>query len=135
MKAYPIFPWQDDRYNKGVIINQRMCHIMKKIYLALGLVSILLLAACSPQPLQTFGTDKYYVKVNQDGDVDEHGRFHYVMDGADKDGEIKSLEFSANKNLKHDHFLMIYFKDDEVITYEEVSEEDIPEEALNAIHS
>src|SRR5699024_12144700 len=86
MKAYPIFPWQDDRYNKGVTINQRMCHIMNKIYLALGLVSILLLAACSPQPLQTFGTDKYYVKVNQDGDVDEHGRFHYVIDGADKDG-------------------------------------------------
>lgn len=113
---------------------------MKKIVtIGLGIV-LLLLTACSPQPLQTIGTTKYYVTIDDKGEKQEHKaeditRYEYNLTGFDKAGEAKDLTFTAGHELKQGAFLRIYYKKDEVITYEEVGNEDIPEKAMDAIHA
>ncbi|HLR42793.1 MAG TPA: YxeA family protein [Pseudogracilibacillus sp.] len=105
---------------------------MKKIMMFTMLLTLTLLTACSPQPLQTIGATKYYVQVDNDGEeyteFDET-RYEYDLVGYDKKGEAEELNFTARQQLKQDAFLMIYYKNDQVITYEEVAGEDVPEEA------
>lgn len=111
---------------------------MKKTFVILLGVSMLLLAACSPQPLQTIGAAKYYVNIANDGEVYEdsgYERYEYVMTGYDKEGESLELTFSARKQLKHGAYLMIYYKNDKVITYEEVDFENIPVDAQAQLKS
>lgn len=114
--------------------------MMKKIVtIGLGIV-LLLLTACSPQPLQTIGTTKYYVAIGDKGKAQENKtedvtRYEYHLPGFDKNGEAENLTFTAGHELKQGAFLRIYYKKDEVITYEEVENEDIPEKAMDAINA
>src|SRR5699024_631904 len=96
-----------------------------------------LLMACSPQPLQTIGSTKYYVEIDNDGEAyseSEHTRYKYNLIGFDEDGESKELLFTAGHQLKQGAYLQIYFKKDEVITYEDVDTDDIPEKAQELLN-
>lgn len=106
---------------------------MKK-YLITGMVILLgLLTACN---LQTIGSDKYYVQVEDNGKKyteQNYTRYEYTLKGFDADGERKELTFTAKDQLKEDAYLRVYYKKDEVITYEEVQSEDMPKRALQLL--
>lgn len=103
--------------------------------LVLMIALIGLLAGCH---VQTIGTDEYFVQIVDDGE--EYGeadrvRYEYDLNGYDEDGNALDLVFSANKNLRHDAFLKIYYKEkkEEVISYEEIAESEVPEAALEQL--
>lgn len=102
---------------------------MKKILIVSMGFAICLLTACSPQPLQTIGSTKYYVEIDVDGVEYEESnnlRYEYNLMGFDEEGEEKELTFTAGHQLKQDAYLKIHYKKGEVITYEEVEVDDIP---------
>jgi len=101
-------------------------------------MSIFLLAACSPQPLQTIGASKYYVQIDGDGEAYEEAgntRYEYALTGYNKSGESMELEFTAGSNLRDEAYLAVYIKNEQVVTYEEVELDDIPEDAQAALQS
>ena len=112
---------------------------MKKILIVSMSLFLLVLAGCSPQPLQTIGSTKYFVKVDDAGEKQEIEeadtvRYEYNLVGYDKDGEKKDLLFTAGKELKQGAFLQVYYKEDEVITFEEVEEDEVPEQAIASLN-
>src|SRR5699024_578386 len=112
---------------------------MKKILIVSMSLFLLVLAGCSPQPLQTIGSTKYFVKVDDAGEKQEIEeadtvRYEYNLVGYDKDGEKKDLLFTAGKELKQGAFLQVYYKEDEVITFEEVEEGEVPEQAIASLN-
>lgn len=113
---------------------------MKNKYIIICMIIMLgaIMTACSPQALQTLGSSKYYVKVQGEGETytnNDITRYKYELTGFNKDGESEDLSFTANHQLLEGAYLKIYFKKDEVITYEEVDDEDIPDEALRGLAS
>src|SRR5699024_3512143 len=109
---------------------------MKKIVIGATGLLLLLLAACSPQPLQTIGSSKYYVQIDDEGKEYASGdytRYEYNLTGFDKDGTGEELLFTAGHQLKQGAFLQVYYKKDEVVTYEEVDDDDVPEKAMNLL--
>lgn len=105
-----------------------------KQYLIICMALLLgLLTACNPQII---GSDKYYVQVEGNGEKyteQAYTRYAYTLKGFDEDGKGKELTFTANDQLREDAYLLIYYKKDEVITYEEVESDDMPEEALRLL--
>ena|SRR5690625_1494873 len=100
---------------------------------------MLLLAACSPQPLQTIGASKYYVEIDGKGEIQvnekaEDTRYEYDLPSFDKDGELKELFFTAGHELREGAFLEIYFKKGNVVTYEEVDFSEIPKKAQELLN-
>lgn len=94
--------------------------------------AVCVLTACSPQLLQTFGSTQYYVQIDEDGEEYEesgHTRYEYNLMGFDEEGEVKELTFTAGNQLKQDAYLKVHYKKEEVITYEEVHADDIPQKA------
>ncbi|GEM_PF-5274746 len=105
---------------------------MKKLLMvSMGFV-ICLLSACSPQSLQTIGSTKYYVEIDDKGEGYEesgYSRYEYNLMGFDEDGEAKELSFTAGHQLKQGAILKVHYKKGEVITYEEVDADDVPKKA------
>ncbi|HDR4725172.1 YxeA family protein [Bacillus cereus group sp. Sample62] len=51
----------------------------------------------------------------------------YKITGFDKDGKEKELEFDAQKNLRKDAFLRVYYSDEKgVSSWEEVEKDELP---------
>src|SRR5699024_7333461 len=107
---------------------------MKKQCLVISMIILsVLLTACNPQ---TIGSDEYYVQVqnNEEKYTEEnYTRYEYTLNGFDEDGKSKDMTFTANHELKKNAYLRIYYKKDEVITYEEVKKDDMPEKALQLL--
>lgn len=104
---------------------------MKQLVTVCMVLILALLTACSTEQLQTIGSDKYYVKIQDEGEkYTEQGntRHKYELEGFNEDGESKNLTFTSNHQLKDDAYLRIYYKKGEVITYEEVESDDIPKD-------
>lgn len=105
---------------------------MKKLLMvSMGFV-ICLFSACSPQSLQTIGSTKYYVEIDDKGEGYEesgYSRYEYNLMGFDEDGEAKELSFTAGHQLKQGAILKVHYKKGEVITYEEVDADDVPKKA------
>ncbi len=110
---------------------------MKKIILVIVPMMILItMGGCS------LTSSYYYVKITGDGkpveSIADDGTkypdiYMYNLDGYDKDGNVKALEFTASKNLRKDAYLEIKYRD-KVITYEEVEEKDVPEKAMEHLN-
>lgn len=101
---------------------------LKPLFLVSLTLILSLLSACGPQ-IQTIGASKYYVEIQSEGEAytdQGHTRYEYEVKGYNEDGEDKKLTFTSNHPLKQDAYLQIYEKKDEVITYEEVEQDDIP---------
>jgi len=107
---------------------------MKKQYLIISMIIFSgLLTACNPQ---TIGSDEYYVQVQNDGEKfteQNYTRYEYTLNGFDEDGKSKDMTFTANHELRKNAYLRIYYKKDEVITYEEVEKDEMPEKALQLL--
>ncbi|ANQ65657.1 MAG: YxeA family protein [Staphylococcus equorum] len=105
---------------------------MKKLLVVSVGFAICLLTACSPQTLQTIGSTKYYVKIVDDGEKYKesgYSRYKYNMTGFDENGELKRLSFTAENQVEKESYLKVYYKKDEVITYEEVDADNVPKKA------
>ncbi|MBY7142428.1 YxeA family protein [Virgibacillus sp. NKC19-3] len=105
---------------------------MKKLLIVSMGFAICLLSACSLESLQTIGSTKYYVEIDDDGEEyteSNNTRYEYNLMGFDEDGEEKELSFTAGHQLKQGAYLKVHYKKDEVITYEEVDADDVPKKA------
>src|SRR5699024_6728362 len=108
---------------------------MKKILIVSMSLLLLVLVGCSPQPLQTIGSTKYFVKVDDAGEKQEIAeedmtRYEYNLAGYDEDGEKKELVITAGKEFKQGCFLQVYYKEDDVYIFEEVDEVEVPKQAV-----
>lgn len=84
------------------------------------------------------GAEQYYTQIIGQGKIlkskDDNGvtyvSYEYKLPGFDKDGQQKTLTFTAQKQLRENAYLTLFVKDDEGVTsYQEVSKEDIPKKA------
>lgn len=90
------------------------------------------------------GAEKYYVQITGDGRVEEHKldtgeivkTYWYSLPAYDVNGLEKTFDFSAQKNLRQDAYLMLFAKDSKGVTsYEEVQLADIPEKAQKQLEN
>lgn len=106
---------------------------MKK---AIGIiVSILIIGiglTIKSNSIITFGSKKYYVKTastyTEIKDKDPRNiRYEYKINGYDKKGNEKLIDFTTDKVLKTDRYLMVYVKGDVTKSYEEVEKDKLPD--------
>jgi uncharacterized protein (TIGR01655 family) len=114
---------------------------MKKLFMAVGIFFILGAAgvfALTKIDFNRMNADNYYLQVTEDGvqhetkldDGSVMTYYSYELNAKNEDGETKTLEFTAQKNLRKDAYLKMYVKNgDEVSSYDEVKFEDIPKKA------
>ncbi|MBY0597368.1 YxeA family protein [Bacillus bingmayongensis] len=81
------------------------------------------------------GKDVYYVQIKNDGEEhkdrfdngEQYIYYQYKLVGFDKDGKEKELEFRADKNLRKEAFLSVFYSDKRGVTsWEEVKKDDLP---------
>ncbi|MBO0423014.1 hypothetical protein BCR22_04725 [Enterococcus plantarum] len=75
-----------------------------------------------------------YVKTKKADSINSYGITTYKQQSFDKEGKSKEIIFTADHELQTDRYLKIYNKGAHIETYEEVSEQDIPEKALKQLH-
>ncbi|MEC0243603.1 YxeA family protein [Paenibacillus dokdonensis] len=91
------------------------------------------------------GTEKYYVQIQEGkktaGRADSGEKikyYEYGLRGFDENGQEKTLSFTANKDLRKDAFLCLYVKNNGVVSYQEVSDGELPDQAkekVKGLHS
>ncbi|CAM4331850.1 membrane protein [Bacillus manliponensis] len=107
---------------------------MKRVLALLSVLVVFttMLAGCN---LNRVGTDKYYTQITVDGnekiDKADNGEkfqtFEYKLASFDKDGKEKEMEFTAQKNLRKDAFLCLYYDEKKgVKSWQEVKEDELP---------
>lgn len=112
---------------------------MKKTIAVLGLslLGVTLLSGCGIQDIQNLSADKYYVQIKneaQPADKDDIFKYKYTVDGYDKKGNKKELEFSASENLKKETYLKVYYKEKKGVNdWEKIEKKDVPKEAMEKI--
>lgn len=111
---------------------------MKKIFIALGAFVALMLAALVVLATVDFNRvakDNVYVHITTDGELETftasdgavYETYWYELPAYTEAGEELTVEFSAQKNLRHDAYLMLYMKDgNEVTSYDEVQVDELP---------
>ncbi|MBM7631738.1 YxeA family protein [Geomicrobium sediminis] len=75
----------------------------------------------------------WYVQVDASGilEEDERGSVYYELPAIHKDGdEEKEIEFTALSELQEGAYLQLTLKEDHVITYDEVEEDDVPTQLI-----
>lgn len=75
-----------------------------------------------------------YVKTKKADSINSYGITTYKQQAFNKDGKKKVLTFTADHELKTDRYLKIYNKGAHIETYEEVSEQNVPEKALQQLN-
>lgn len=115
---------------------------MKKLVIGFGSIVVLFIAVIivlATVDFNRIGKDNMYVQIPEQSMVEEMKldsgeimtRYWYTVLAYNDKGEEVELEFSAAKELRADAYLMMYVKDgDQVSSYDEVQEKDIPEKAL-----
>lgn len=113
-----------------------------KRHIALVSLVIAFAAVLSGCNLNRLGADQYYVQITADGKEDvsktddgkEYKMFNYKLAGFDEDGHEKTMEFTADKNLRKDAFLRVYYSNKKgVKSWEEVEKDDIPKNAKDKL--
>lgn len=114
---------------------------MKKVFFGIGALLILFVAGLVVLMTVDFNRlnkDTYYVHITADGEVEEYKAsngeifkmYWYELPAYNKNGEEKTLKFSAHKNLRHDAYLKLYVKKEtEVSSYDEVKFHELPNKA------
>jgi len=104
-------------------------------WISLMIIFAAFLSGCN---LNRVGTDKYYVHItgNREEDTskfddgEEYSVFKYELAGFDEDGQEKTMEFTADKNLRIGAFLRLFYSENKgVKSWEEVDKDDIPAKA------
>ncbi|MWV44173.1 YxeA family protein [Paenibacillus sp. HJL G12] len=83
--------------------------------------------------LNRLGTDQYYVQIQDGKRMEEKSNdgkkfvyYEYTLDGFDKNGQEKSVTFTASKELRKEAYLSVYMKGDKAGSYQEVQENELP---------
>ncbi|HAK5377290.1 TPA: YxeA family protein [Salmonella enterica] len=79
--------------------------------------------------VKRLGTETYYVKLSTEPVIndDQYWKYNYLSKGYSTAGTEKYLAFMADHLLKSDAYLRVYVrKGNDVISWEEVPEQDIP---------
>lgn len=74
-----------------------------------------------------------YVKTKEADSVNGYGTAHYKQIAVYEDGETRQIAFNGISGLKKDRYLRLTNKGAHVETYEEVSESDVPQKALQQL--
>ncbi|MED0970024.1 YxeA family protein [Bacillus paramycoides] len=106
-----------------------------KRYIALFSILVVFASLLVGCDLNRMGKDEYYVQITVDG-KEYNGKldngksykdYQYKLTGFDKDGKEKELEFNAQKNLRKEAFLRVYYSDKKGVTaWEEVKKDELP---------
>ncbi|MEG0474058.1 MAG: YxeA family protein, partial [Solibacillus sp.] len=89
--------------------------------------------------LNRIGTDEYYTIISGEGNKIEdkmndgtlYVKYEYELPAFDKEGNQKTLTFTANKQLRKNAYLLLFVKDEKGVTsYQEVTAEEIPDKAV-----
>lgn len=111
---------------------------MKKLFIAFGVVITLLVAGLvvlATVDFNRLGKENVYVHITEDGVEDRfvtsdgavYMSYWYEQAAYDKNGKEVQVKFSADKNLRHDAYLMLYIKNgDEVTSFDEVQFDELP---------
>ena len=92
--------------------------------------------------LNRIGTDDYYTQIVGSGNKLEdkadggtvYVRYEYELPAYDKNGNVKTLTFTANKELREDAYLQLFVKDGKsVASYQEVTAEELPKKAAEML--
>ncbi|MED2777503.1 YxeA family protein [Bacillus thuringiensis] len=111
---------------------------MKKYILFLNILVVFMIILTGCSSIKRVGIEEYYVQINMDGKEVLHKgsegeklkRFEYELKGFNEDGEEKKLKFDAEKNLRKEAFLRVFYsKEKGVKTWEEIKKEEIPKKA------
>ncbi|PGA87963.1 YxeA family protein [Bacillus toyonensis] len=87
--------------------------------------------------------NQYYVQIISDGQKEnvksQSGEtdkaYRYKLNGFDKEGQEKIMDFTADKNLRKEAFLRVYYSDERGVTsWEEIELKDIPEKAKQKLN-
>ncbi|MBC1475593.1 YxeA family protein [Listeria grandensis] len=117
---------------------------MKKLLIALIVLIIIGggLLALRFINFNQIGADTYYVKITTDGKTTS-GRasngqaytdYNYNLPGYDENGKEKEMAFIAQKNLRKDAYLEVFWKEDKGVTsYKEVKQTDLPKKAADKL--
>ncbi|MGR3775753.1 YxeA family protein [Bacillus paramycoides] len=106
-----------------------------KRYIALFSILVVFASLLVGCDINRLGKDEYYVQITVDG-KEYNGKldngksykdYQYKLTGFDKDGKEKELEFNAQKNLRKEAFLRVYYSDKKGVTaWEEVKKDELP---------
>ncbi|EMA6342296.1 YxeA family protein [Bacillus cytotoxicus] len=106
-----------------------------KRYIALFSILIVFASVLVGCDLNRMGKDTYYVQITEDGKAYEgkadngtkYTDYQYKLAGFDEEGKEKTMEFTAQKNLRKEAFLRIYYSDKKGVTaWEEVQKDELP---------
>lgn len=118
---------------------------MRKVLITLGVMiglAVVGLIAVFSMDWNRFGKENMYVEIVDDGRMEEERsssgevfkRYWYELEAINEEGNTTSVTFSSHKNLRVGAYLKLYVKnDDEVTSYDEVQEEDIPSHILEKL--
>lgn len=119
---------------------------MKKLLTGVGIAVLLLVGAVFALGKINFnriGKDEYYIQVigegseveSEDGNGNIYTDYEYELPGYNKDGEEKTLIFTAQKQLREEAYLRVYVKEeDQVTSYQEVQADELPEKAVEELN-
>jgi uncharacterized protein (TIGR01655 family) len=101
---------------------------------SITLLSLLVIITTMLVGCNRMGKDQYYVQITTNGtekiakvDNEKFISYEYNLPGFDKDGNEKEMQFRADKNLRSEAFLRIYYSDKKGVTsWEEVKEDELP---------
>ncbi|WP_301169616.1 YxeA family protein [Brevibacillus nitrificans] len=121
---------------------------MKKITISVIAVIALMLGVIfliQNVNINRIGAEKYYVQIKEgkktEGRADSGEKityYEYSLQGFDENGQEKTLSFTANKDLRKEAFLCLYVKNNGVVSYQEVAEGELPDQAkekVKGLHS
>lgn len=77
--------------------------------------------------------EESYLKTKRPDKQLEYNRVSYTQSVYNEKGKSRKITFEAIQKLKTDHYLKIKHKGAHVETFEEVSKNDVPQQALKAI--
>ncbi|MBE5107155.1 YxeA family protein [Bacillus thuringiensis] len=106
-----------------------------KRYIALFSILVVFASLLVGCDINRLGKDEYYVQITVDGkeyngkasNGEKYKDYQYKLTGFDKDGKEKELEFNAQKNLRKEAFLRVYYSDKKGVTaWEEVKKDELP---------
>lgn len=118
---------------------------MKKSMIAIGIVFVILVGGViflQNVNLNRVGADEYYTQINGEGTETEdkgsdgaiHISYEYELPAYDKDGNQKTLTFSADKQLRENAYLLLFVKNGKDVTsYQEVKDEELPKKVAEVL--
>lgn len=115
-----------------------MGRTMKKLLITCVTIAIIIaggLIILQKVNFNRIGTDEYYTQIKGEGKVleeksttgEKYVNYEYKLVAYDKQGDQKTLTFTAQKQLRENAYLTLFVKDKKGVTsYKEVKKDELP---------